>query len=128
MENGPGTSFSTSQVVMAWAGECTSFSGASGRSSTDFFKSPMISSARAGAVVSTTTQPPSGSIHTRVSRKMLKALGSSSSVTRSFSSRICLRPGLKPCSSSSAWARARVNWLMTEAGSSFFSARSVSSQ
>ena len=56
--------------------------------------SPITSSALAEAAASITSQWFCGSIQTRVSRYTLKARGSSSSVTRSLISFICLRPGL----------------------------------
>ena len=62
--------------------------------------------ARAGLAVSTTSQPLTGSIQHQVFDWIGKARGSSSSATRSFSSFIALRPGRKPCCSSSSSALA----------------------
>src|SRR3569832_2335774 len=64
------------------------------------------SSAFEALAASTTSQPLTGSIHTQVVRRMLKARGSNSSATCTLSSRICFLPVLNPCCSSSSAALA----------------------
>ena len=79
------------------------------------------SSARVWLPASTISSRATGSIQTSIAACLVKAIGSSSSTTSSFRSRVSRLPGLRPVACSIWAARSSMRRLTTEAGSSFFS-------
>ncbi|MNV99599.1 hypothetical protein D3C71_1949820 [compost metagenome] len=88
-----GASSSASQPVMAEAGAFATYRFSRGNGSMALASMPITSSARLELAASITRKRSVRFSHTRVSRVTDRALTSSSSMTRSLISFICLRPG-----------------------------------